>query len=128
MSSLLKYLQERVNGRQPLNFSYADVLGLPLRGDYGPVSTDDVLNHGEVVKDFHAKIFNIANDAEREEYCKIVDKAVNGWFTILDHDKKWVESGEEAKLLVYIAWIERYVELPKSISISESSKNGDANR
>lgn len=128
MPSLLKYLQMRKNGKAPLNFAYADVVGLPIRGEYGPVSTDDVLNHGEVVKDFKAKVFNLMNEEERKEYCSVVDKAINGWFTILEHDRKWVESEGEVKLLVYLSWAERYVELPKSVSTPDSKQDSKSNR
>ena len=111
--SLLKYHDELHNGNVSLNRAHLD--RVPWRGPTYPLKEEEYYEYTGEVLDFDVGIFDIRNADERVQLKAVMDRAANGWFRIIDYDKKWVtkESGEQT-MLVYVAWAEPYRQLDQS--------------
>ena len=109
--SLLKYHSEHANNGS-ISFNRAHLDGVPWRGPSYPLKEEEYYEYTNEVLDVDIGIFNIRDEAERLQMKTIMDKAANGWFRLIDYDKKWVEKDNgEQTILVYLAWAEPYREL-----------------
>lgn len=101
------------NGR--LYWSQAN-LGVPFRGNAIPLLKDSELEDSlEIHFDFHCKEFDLTNDKERNEYIKVMDRIVNGWYYL--HTKTFVKDEKGRVIAVYLEWSQRYTQLnPYSVT------------
>lgn len=128
MSSFLKYDQDvaqngaepQHNGRGPVSFSRAHVDGMPFRGPSLPLKEDEYRQYTEVVRDFDAKVFDIRDPEQHREFREIFDRATNGWYDILDVDKRWGETANgEPTVFVFVMYAVPHRELAKNRTTAE---------
>jgi hypothetical protein len=116
--SFLKYQDDesvrKGNGRGPLQFGRAHVDGMPFRGPMPLLKEDEYRELTETVQDFGAKVFNVQDPQDYREMKEIFDRAANGWYNILDLDKKWSEDKDgNPTVLVFVMWTIPHKELAR---------------
>ena len=107
--SLVKYYGDKDgNGRGQLWWGRADKDGLPFRGRQVPHLKEEEFEERLVmVGDAKAELFDVTEDNEtRQRYLWVVDRIVNGHFVCLHREHHF----SDGKMLVYIEWVERYME------------------
>lgn len=103
--SFLKYQDDeevrKGNGRGPLSFGRAHVDGMPFRGPSVLLKDEEYSAYTETVNDFGAEVFDISDPAQYAALKVIFDRAVNGWYQIIELDKQWGTT-KNGKKTVYI--------------------------
>jgi hypothetical protein len=116
--SFLKYEEDAKlregNGRGNVSWNRAHVDGVPWRGPSYPLREEEYTDFTEEVQDFDVGVFDIRNVEEYAAFREIMDRAANGWYRILDYDKKWVKNqAGNHTILVYVMWTVPFRELAK---------------
>lgn len=116
--SFLKYSENQDiktgNGRGSLSFSRANVDGMPFRGQSLPLREEEYNDFTEVVNDFDCGLFDIRDPKQYANLRDVFDKAVNGWYNIVDYDKRWSKDKDgQDTILIYVAWAVPHRELAK---------------
>ena len=119
-NSFVKY----ANGRKPnadtkLYWSRAGEDGAPFRGAEPPTLTGPEYDN-RVARVFDAKnrTFDTSNPADNKAYLDVIDKISNGWYQLIHRhhepvvikDEKDGVTTVKLKVLVYIEWLETYME------------------
>ena len=103
--SILKFLdQSDSNPRGKLYWGRSVLDGAPTRALNGPpiLKEDEIDSRMYKRRDVKTRIFDLADAKQLGEYNEIMDSIYNGWFEVIDHDKRFVESTESWKaLLIY---------------------------
>ena len=116
--SFLKYQDDQElkdgNGRGSLSFGRAHVDGMPFRGPSMLMKDEEYSTFTETVQDFGAKVFDVGDPQEYEELKLILDRTVNGWYQILEMDKKWGTTDKgKPTVFVFLMWTVPHKELSK---------------
>ena len=122
--SFLKYEENQKlrqgNGRGSVSWNRAHIDGVPWRGPSYPLREEEYTDFTEEVQDFDVGVFDVRNDGEYKLFREIMDRASNGWYRIIDYDKKWVTNDQgHSTVLVYLMWTVPFRELAKRRTLAE---------
>lgn len=90
----------------------------PFRGANPPLLKGDEIDQIPLVYDAKSALLELPRDQKR--YDEIVDHCANGWWQ-LRHEKFFER---DDKILVFMAWLEIYGEIPKTKSAWEKTNHG----
>jgi len=106
--------EEAGNGDQ-LHWDRAAQDGAPFRGDIPLLKDAEFESLTERVYDSKSGIFNTSTPEQRcsgRTYQEVMDGVLAGWFKLMsDRQYKWLDTGAEPEMMVYIEWAEPYQEL-----------------
>jgi hypothetical protein len=108
-SSLVKFMNRTVNGngRGKVFWGRSEADGLPFRGPEAPMLTNEEYEDRLVrIHDPKNGIFDVTNEEENKRYLEIMDGLANGWYQLIYINRQF----DEAKALVYVEWLESYME------------------
>jgi len=108
-SSLVKFMNRTVNGngRGKVFWGRAEADGAPFRGPEAPMLTNQEYDDRLVrVHDPKNGIFDVTNEEENKKYLEIMDGLANGWYQLIYINRQF----DETKSLVYVEWLESYME------------------
>jgi hypothetical protein len=106
-SSLVKFHGRAASsdGRR-LFWDRAEVDGVPFRGAYAPMMTEEEFEQRAVrVADFHNDYFDTTEQAQNQAYVTTMDAIANGWFQLVH-----IERHINGTRVHYVEWIEYYLE------------------
>lgn len=120
-TSLVKFMGRNQNGgtRGSLHWGRADIDGAPFRGSAPPMLPEEEMEARLTkVRDPHNATFDTSDAEQNKEYLDVLDKIANGWAELIARKhipvrfKKKTEKGIERgmRMLVYIEWVEYYME------------------
>jgi hypothetical protein len=82
--------------------------GIPVRSSGMPALTEDEIDRQmEFHHDFHSREFDLSDPVQKAEYDDIMDRIVNGWYTLYYREPP-VREPQTGKRLVYMEWFQRY--------------------
>lgn len=115
--SLFKYFGEQDDEHRGLLYWEAlPVVGLPLRNvPNAPLLNREELESSiEVSFDFRAREFDLFDKQQFDEFAKIMDKIVNGWYKLL-HIHRATDQQTGRVRYIYMEWVQRYAEASPSL-------------
>lgn len=81
--------------------------GFPVRGSVQHLRQEEYENLPHVL-DFKSRKFVLTNDADKEEFEKIMDRIVNGWYSLYKRVDRWCD--ENGGPIVWLEWLQIYGE------------------
>ena len=84
----------------------------PLRNTNQVALTEAEVEAIEQYEDFHCKAFELWNEEHLKAYCEIQDRIINGWYTLLFIDRKYLDEHKGWRVL--LEWSQSYAEIPPS--------------
>lgn len=107
--SLAKFSNRHVHRGKKIHWSRAAVDGLPYRGAFAPMYTQDEFEEKVVkVGDPHAETFDMRDPDSKTAYLNVLDGIVNGWFQCL-YIRRW-ETDANIDGFARIEWVEFFLE------------------
>jgi hypothetical protein len=97
------FFSERVLGDQ-----------IPFRGVDVPPLKDEELDELEVRHTAHVRTFDTSSPEDLKEYEIIVQRAVAGWYSVLERSHHWDD--QKKCMLVYVEWVVPYREMPDHLA------------
>lgn len=105
-SSLIKYHEQKQQGGKHLFWNRIHEDHIPFRGSHDPMLTEDERESRVVrIAETHARFFDMGDPKEADEYVRLLDRAMNGWYKILYLDRFWRRTTKH-----YVEWAEYYLE------------------
>lgn len=106
MSSIVKFVGEQAD-QHGGQLAWPGWFGFPTRGPIPLGLPQDKFDSSfEVVGDFHKKEFDLSEPDQDAEYTKVMDRIVNGWYTLHYIDR--VRHPKSGRRKIYLEWIQRY--------------------
>lgn len=107
MLSLIKYAK---SPKPDVYWGRAELDGLPFRGKEIPKLKEEEFTD-RTIRTFDARngTFNTADKAQNEQYLEVLDKAANGWWTIV-YNERWRDKDNPNEMWVYVEWLEGYIQ------------------
>jgi hypothetical protein len=107
--SLVKFSNRHIHNGKRLHWARAEEDGLPFRGSFAPVYTQEEFENRVVkVGDPHAETFDLSNQEQKALYLSVLDGIVNGWFQLL-HIDRW-KTDTNVYGFVWVEWVEFFLE------------------
>ncbi|MEM2001853.1 MAG: hypothetical protein QXT77_04295 [Candidatus Methanomethylicaceae archaeon] len=70
---------------------------------------EEIDRFSEIFWDFKCRTFDLTNPSDYEDYIKVMDRIVNGWF-VLWH-RKYIENDKGEIVKVYLEWAQAYCDI-----------------
>ncbi len=102
--SISKFVGEQENGGVRLFWGNASEF--PFRGPSAPPLKEAELDDVQIVQDFHAKEFDLSVVTDVEEYHRVMDRVVNGWYVC--YHREISRDPVTGKRSAYVEWTQRY--------------------
>jgi hypothetical protein len=103
-SSLCKYFSQ-TDRHGPLHWGRASADGIPFRGTIPLVREEEFEARVVRVPDFNNAFFDVTVPAENKQFNDVMERCVNGWFTLVFIERFWQQSTKH-----YVEWVEFYLE------------------
>lgn len=91
---------------------------LPVRTDKPRLLRKHELDQMVPCLDYHARIFDMANHADKTEFIQILDKVANRLAAVRKRIDKWADTDPAPK--IWLEWVEAFLELPADFNYGES--------
>jgi len=117
--SLVKYASmsggsTNANGNRVSFVGSAAADGIPFRGPNVPLRPAELAASTSTVYDAHARVFNMADPEQLQQFERVMDASANGWFRVITADHHWVQLPDGTiTVYVYCVWTESYHELDR---------------
>lgn len=110
--SLFKYFGEQDTDLHSSELVWIDRYNpYPFKKDRSTeiLKREEIDRFSEIFWDFKCRTFDLTNPSDYEDYIKVMDRIVNGWF-VLWH-RKYIENDKGEIVKVYLEWAQAYCDI-----------------
>jgi hypothetical protein len=113
MSLLARFGHEQDGNLHPDHLQWpGSAAGFPVLGGAPTLAKESETRNLEHVAVFQARLFRMWLKDDLEDYKKVMERAVNGWFTIRVNERRWDETKND--MMIWLEWSQIYGVAPKS--------------
>jgi uncharacterized protein YaaR (DUF327 family) len=125
--SFLKYeaeMKQAAPSEKPVSFSRAHIDGMPFRGQPVPLREEEFDEFTEVVCDAGARLFDLSNPEDVEDYRKVIEKIINQAAICVREHFEWARNPDGSKTpKCFLVWAEPFKEINRSRASHQLSHN-----
>lgn len=70
---------------------------------------NDDFDYAVLIQEFHCQTFDLSKQEDLEKYRTVVQRQLDGWYTLIDLQKHW--DAEHNSMKIWMEWTQNYMEI-----------------